>query len=414
MSMPNSTIDVSVIRRDFPILNQRIHRDRPLIFFDSGASSQRPEAVVRAMSEFYQQSYANVHRGIHWLSEQASARYEQARQRVAEWIGANQANEVIFCSGTTAGINLVARAWGDANVHQGDEILLTLMEHHSNIVPWQQLAERSGARVRFVELTTDGQLDLDDFESKLNERTRIVAVTAISNVLGTIVPVREIVKRAHDAGAIVLVDAAQHVPHEPTDVRQWGADFVAFSAHKMMGPSGIGVLWGRESILEQMPPFLGGGSMIQTVTVDGYVPGDLPARFEAGTPPIAEAVGLHAAIDYLKSIGMTAISDHERELTRRAHEVLQTVEGVTLLGPSADCKAGIVSFSVEGCAPQDVALFLDRRGVAIRAGHHCAMPLHQSLGMSGSCRASFYVYNTTDEVQQFAEILSAVIHKLRG
>ncbi len=414
MSMPKSTIDVTAIRRDFPILNQRIHRDRPLIFFDSGASSQRPEAVIRAMSEFYRQSYANVHRGIHWLSEQASEQYESARQRVADWIGASRAEEVIFCSGTTAGINLVARAWGDANVSRGDEILLTLMEHHSNIVPWQQLATRTGATVRFVELTPDGQLDLEDFDSKLNERTRIVAVTAISNVLGTIVPVRQIVQRAHDAGAVVLVDAAQHAPHEPTDVQQWGADFVAFSGHKMMGPSGIGVLWGRETILEPMPPFLGGGSMIQTVTTDGFVPGELPARFEAGTPPIAEAVGLHAAIDYLDSIGLVAISEYERELTQRAHDALQSLQGVQILGPSVDCKAGIVSFSVADCAPQDVALFLDRRGVAIRAGHHCAMPLHQSLGLSGSCRASFYVYNTPDEVAQFVEILDEVIQKLRG
>jgi cysteine desulfurase/selenocysteine lyase len=295
-SIQQAKFDPTAIRTDFPILDQTIHRNRQLIYFDNGASSQHPQAVLDAMDNCYSRTYANVHRGIHWLSEQATAEYEQARTIVQEFVNAPHNNEVIFTSGTTASINLVARAWGDANVNQGDEILLTIFEHHSNIVPWQQLAERTGARVRFATINQDGELDLEDLKSQLNDRTKIVAFSSISNVLATVAPVREIVELAKTFGAITVVDAAQSVPHDPTDVQAWGADFVAFSGHKMLGPSGIGVLWGRQELLETMQPFMGGGSMIDQVTTGGFTWGELPARFEAGTPPIVEAIGLGAAI----------------------------------------------------------------------------------------------------------------------
>lgn len=405
--------DPSVYRADFPILNQRIHRDRPLIYLDNGASTQHPQAVLNAMDDCYRRTYANVHRGIHWLSEQASAQYEQARTTVQEFINAPHNNEVIFTSGTTASINLVARSWGDANVRAGDEILLPVFEHHSNIVPWQQLAERTGAKVRFATITSDGRLDLPNFHSLLNERTRVVAFAAVSNVLGCLTPVSELVEAARAVGAITLVDAAQSVPHAATDVQDWGADFVAFSGHKMLGPSGIGVLWGRQSLLESMQPFMGGGSMIDQVTTDGFTPGELPARFEAGTPPIVEAIGLGAAVEYLTGIGLPAIFRHEHELAAEAIEILADIEGLRILGPSVDQRAGLVSFVVDGASPQDISILLDQQGVAIRAGHHCAMPLHQHLGLKASCRASFYLYNTREEVAQFGEAMRKVLARIR-
>ncbi len=399
--------------RDFPILDQRIYRDRPLIYFDSGASSQRPRSVIQAMDDCYLTSYANVHRGLHYLSEKASAAYESARQQVQQFIGAEHAHEIIFTSGTTLAINTVARSWGDETVQPGDEILLTIMEHHSNIVPWQQLAARTGARIQFIGITADGHLDWDDFDQKLTDRTRMVSVSAVSNVLGTVVDIEQVVNRARKFDARVMVDAAQHVPHEPTDVRKWGADFVAFSGHKMLGPSGIGVLYGRQHLLEQMPPFLGGGSMIGQVTTEGFTDAELPAKFEAGTPPIAEAVGLGAAIDYLNQVGIQAIAQHERELCQQACASLSQIEGLRIFGPAPGERAGILSFVVDGLATQDLAIFLDRQGCAIRAGHHCAMPLHDHLGLRNSCRASFYLYNTADEVEQFVEALKKVIAKLR-
>jgi cysteine desulfurase/selenocysteine lyase len=310
-------------------------------------------------------------------------------------------------------INLVARAWGEANVRPGDEILLTIMEHHSNLVPWQQLAQRTGATVRFVEITEDGRLDLDDLRRQLNQRTKVVAFAAVSNVLGTINPVAEIVRLARTTGAITVVDAAQHVPHLPTDVAEWDADFTCFSGHKMLGPSGFGVLHGRRSLLESMPPFLGGGSMISEVTTRGFTVGELPAKFEAGTPPIASAIATESAIRYLQQIGLPAIEQHERQLTELCLELLQDVPGLRVLGPAAEHRAGIVSFTVDGVSPQDLAIFIDRQGIAIRAGHHCAMPLHQRLGIANSCRASFYLYNTVAEVHQFAESLRNVIARLR-
>ena len=400
-------------RRDFPILNQTIHRDRPLVYLDNGASTQRPQSVIDAMSNCYQKTYANVHRGIHWLSEQASAQYEEARTRVQKFINAPHNNEVIFTSGTTESINLVAHAWGNEHVKSGDEILLTIFEHHSNIVPWQQLAARTGAVVRFVSIDGNGQLDMADLKQQISEKTKIVAFAAVSNVLGTNTPVAEVVSLAHAVGAITVVDAAQSVPHDVTDVQAWDADFVAISGHKMLGPSGIGILWGKQHLLESMPPFLGGGSMIDQVTVDGFTPGELPARFEAGTPPIVEAIGLGAAIEYLNSVDLKTIKQHENELVMAAFEAISDIDGLRIFGPPADQRAGLVSFVIDGVSPQDISILLDQQGVAIRAGHHCAMPLHQHLNIRSSCRASFYLYNTIEEVGLFGEALKKVVKRLR-
>jgi cysteine desulfurase/selenocysteine lyase len=401
------------IREDFPILNQTIHRERPLVYFDNGASTQHPKQVLAAMDDCYVRTYANVHRGIHWLSEQSSALYERSRSTIRRFINASHGNEVIFTSGTTASINLIARSWGDANVNSGDEILLTMLEHHSNIVPWQQLAERTGAVVRFVKLTDSGELDLEHMQSLLSSRTKIVSFASVSNVLGSRSPVVEMTAMAKSVGAIVVVDAAQSVPHDKTDVQAWGADFIAFSGHKMLGPSGVGVLWGRHSVLESMQPFLGGGSMIDQVTTDGFTWGELPARFEAGTPPIVEAIGLGKAIEYLENIDVAQIEDHEQILVRRAYELIMEVEGAKILGPEADCRAGLVSFVIEGVSSQDISILLDQQGIAIRAGHHCAMPLHKHLEIKASCRASFYLYNTLDEVEEMGEALKKVIQRLR-
>jgi len=392
--------DPQAIRADFPILATVVHGDKPLVYFDNAATTQRPRQVISSLVEAYEQHYANVHRGIHWLSEQSTDLYEEAREAVRRFIHARTQQEVVFTTGATAAINLVARSWGDQQVGAGDEIVLTEMEHHSNIVPWQQLAERTGCTLRFVPITDDGFLILEALDDLLNERTRLVAVTAVSNVLGTVNPVAQIVSRAHAAGARVLVDAAQSVPHAATDVQAWGADFVAFSGHKMLGPSGVGVLYGREELLEAMPPFLGGGSMIRRVTLEGFEPADLPAKFEAGTPPIVPALGLAAAIKYLEQIGMDAIRRHEMQLTARAHEVLEALDGVRLLGPAPEHKAGITSFVVQGIHAHDIAQIMDQHGVAIRAGHHCTMPLHKRLGVAASSRASYYFYNTLEEIDQ--------------
>ncbi len=400
-------LDAEALRRDFPILSTNV-RGKPLVYFDNAATTQRPRAVINTLVEMYEQHYSNVHRGIHWLSDQSTDRYEEAREKVRSFINAPKLHEIIFTTGTTMSINVVARSWGDANVSKGDEILLTEMEHHSNIVPWHQLAERTGCTVRWMPITDDGQLDLDELDDLLTERTKLVAVTAVSNVLGTINPLKKIIRRAHDAGALVLVDAAQSVPHAKTDVQDLGADFVAFSGHKMLGPSGVGILYGRESLLDSMPPFLGGGSMIRRVKLEGFEPADLPAKFEAGTPPIVSAIGLGAAIDYLTEIGLDRISQHERILATRAHELLEEVGGAQFLGPSPDKKAGIVSFVMDRPHAHDVAQLLDRHGIAIRAGHHCAMPLHKRLGITASNRASFYFYNTLDEVEKLGETITEI------
>lgn len=406
-------LDAERLKADFPILQREVHPGRRLVYLDNAATTQHPASVIAAIVDCYERTYANVHRGLHALSEQSTADYEQSREQIARFIGADSPGEVIFMSGTTQAINAVARAWGDDHVGPGDEIVLTVMEHHSNIVPWQQLAQRRGATVRFADIHDDGRLDLGHFRSLLGPRTRLVAFAAVSNVLGTINPTAQLVGWAQACGARVLIDAAQHVPHAPTDVRDWNADFVCFSGHKMLGPSGLGVLYGRRELLEAMPPFLGGGSMIREVTTSGFTPAELPAKFEAGTPPIAAAIASRAALDYLAQAGLEAIYRHERVLAELAVQRLSEIEGVRILGPTGGERAGIVSFAVEGLNAQDIAILLDRQGIAIRAGHHCAMPLHARLGVPASCRASFYLYNTIADVAALAEALKSVIGKLR-
>jgi cysteine desulfurase/selenocysteine lyase len=406
------------VRADFPILSTRLHEDRvpggvPLVFLDNGASTQRPRQVIDAMARVFEHDYANVHRGIHTLSERSTALYEAARETVQKFIGAADASEIIFTRGTTESINLVARSWGDANLRSGDEILLTEMEHHSNIVPWQQLAARTGATVRFLPIADDGQLMIGQLDSLLTERTKLVALAHVSNVLGTINPIRQIIERAHERGALVLIDGAQSVPHLATNVRSLGCDFLAFSGHKMLGPTGIGVLYARRELLESMPPFLGGGSMISRVRLDGFEPAELPCKFEAGTPPIVEAIALATAIEYLQALGLDAIHRHETELTELAHARLSEIPGVRLIGPVPEAKSGIVSFTVDDVHAHDVAQVLDHHGVAVRAGHHCTMPLHKRLGIVASVRASFYLYNTAAEVDALCEAIGAARRVLR-
>jgi cysteine desulfurase/selenocysteine lyase len=401
------------LRDDFPILQQTVHGDRPLVFLDNAASTQRPRQVIDVLRRVYERDYANVHRGIHTLSERSTEQYEEAREKARAFIGAASPREIIFTSGTTAGINLVARSWGEANICPGDEIILTTMEHHSNLVPWHQLAERSGVVLKHIPITDDGLLILDELDSLLTDRTKLVAVCSVSNVLGTINPVREITRRAHAAGALVLVDAAQSVPHVPTNVQELGADFLAFSGHKMLGPTGIGVLYGREALLDAMPPFLGGGSMINRVWPDRFTPAELPAKFEAGTPPIAPAIALGAAIDYLKLIGLEKIARHEHEVVRYAYQRLREIDGLRILGPSPEHRAGLVSFVLPQPHAHDVAQLLDQQGIAVRAGHHCTWPLHDRLGITASTRASFYLYNTPAEVDLLVDVVTQIRDRFR-
>ena len=392
---------------DFPIL-QRIVGGRPVVYLDSAASSQRPRSVVEAMTRYYERSHANVHRSIHTLGEEATELYETARDRTQRFLGAAHREEIILTRGTTDGINLVADAIGHT-LSPGDEILITEMEHHSNIVPWQMAARIHGARVRAVPVEGEGVLDLAAFDRLLTERTRVLALTHVSNVLGTVNPVAELCDRARRAGALTLVDGAQAVPHMPVDVSLLNCDFYAFSAHKMLGPTGIGVLWGRHAVLERMEPTRGGGEMIKEVWVEGARWNDLPWRFEPGTPPIAEAVGLTAAIEYLEKLGMERVAEHGRELTAQALTELSVIPGVTLYGPRAASGRGtVVSFSVDGVHPHDVAAFLDAEGLAVRAGHHCAQPLMRCLGVVGTSRASFSVYTSPDDVTLLARTLAGI------
>jgi cysteine desulfurase/selenocysteine lyase len=413
MSTLSTALDVDRLRADFPILSSVLHAGPgrpgvPLAYLDNAATTQRPRQVIQAIVDTYEKHYANVHRGIHWLSDQSTDLFEETRGKVRAFINAPSLEEVIFTHGTTESINLVARSWGDANLRPGDEILLTEMEHHANIVPWQQAAARTGAIIRFLPITDDGQLALDQLDRLLTPRTRLFAVAAVSNVLGTINPLAQMIERAHQAGALVLVDAAQSVPHQKTDVQSLAADFLVFSGHKMLGPTGVGILFARRELLEGMPPFLGGGSMIRRVTTAGFEPAELPAKFEAGTPPIVSAIGLGAAIDYLQAVGIEAIHAHERLLCERAHEVLSGVAGIRFLGPAPEHKSGIVSFTLDRVHAHDIAQLLDRQGIAVRAGHHCAMPLHKRLGINASTRASFYFYNTLAEVDQLGRALDEI------
>ena len=391
-------LNINEIRKDFPILERETANGARVIYLDSMATSQKPLAVIEAMNDFYRRSNANIHRGVHTLAEESTALYEGAREKIAKFINAASSRQIIYTRNTTESINLVAYTWARANLKAGDLVILTEMEHHSNLVPWHMLATERGIELDFIPVTEDGLLDLDAYRKLLARNPKLVSFTHMSNVLGTINPAMEIIRLAHDAGAVTLVDAAQSVPHLAVDVQSLDADFLAFSAHKMCGPTGIGVLYGKANLLESMPPFLGGGDMIKEVKLHSFRPNTLPHKFEAGTPAIAEAVGFGAAVDYLTSIGMDAISAHEHAITEYALERLEEIPGVKVFGPSADKKGGVASFTLEGVHPHDVAQILDRDGIAVRAGHHCAQPLHEKFGIPATSRASFYLYNTKDEV----------------
>ncbi|HEY2567829.1 MAG TPA: cysteine desulfurase [Candidatus Udaeobacter sp.] len=398
-----STVDWNALRGDFPILREQAH-GHPLIYFDNAATSQKPRAVIEALQHFYEHENANVHRGLHTLSSRATEAYEKARQRVATYIGAASADEIVFTRGTTESINLVAQAWGGKFIREGDVILLTEMEHHSNLVPWQLLAERTGARLRFVTVLDDGTLDLEKLPSLLTSEVKLFAFTHISNSLGTINRVAELCEKAHAVGALTLVDAAQSVGHLPLDVQTLGCDFLAFSGHKMCGPTGIGALYTRKEILDSMPPWHGGGEMIVSVALEKSTFKKAPHRFEAGTPNIAGAIGLAAAADYLDRIGRPAIFEHDSQLARYAFDGLQELPGTRVFGPSED-RGALVGFVMDAAHPHDLTTFADQYGLALRGGHHCNQPLMRRFGVPGTTRASFYFYNTIDEIDRMIEIL---------
>jgi cysteine desulfurase/selenocysteine lyase len=397
---------VQKIREDFPILHTSV-RGRPLVYLDNAATSQKPASVIDAVSRFYGSANANIHRGVYELSEQATVAYEQARGRVARFLGAPSPSEIIFTRGTTESINLVAQSWGRATLRPGDEILVTAMEHHSNLIPWQLIAEQTGAILRAAPISARGELDLDAWGELLSDRTRLVAVAHISNALGTVNPVRELADEAHARGALVLVDGAQSAPHLPLDLGELGCDFFACSGHKLYGPTGVGVLFGRAELLDRMPPWQGGGGMIASVTLERSTWAEPPARFEAGTPPIAEAIGLAAALDYVDAVGLEAIAAWEDGLLRQAIEQVGRVSGVRLIG-DASRRAAVLSFVMDGIHPHDVGAVLDDEGIAVRAGHHCAQPLMRRFGVPATIRASFACYNTSDEVDALARGLDRV------
>ena len=400
--------DPARIRAQFPALHQEVN-GKPLIYLDSAATSQKPQAVLDALDHYYEHDNANVHRGIHELSRRSTEAFEGARGKVAGWIGADDPAEVIWTRGTTEALNLVASAWGLDNVHEGDEIVLSVLEHHSNIVPWQLLAQRTGARLRYIELDDQGRLILDDLPKLLTERTKIVAISHVSNALGTVNPVKDIATAAHEVDALVVVDGAQGAVHADVDVRELGVDFYALSGHKMCGPTGCGALWGRRDLLEAMSPYQGGGEMIHVVGRDESTWAELPHKFEAGTPNIAGAIGLGAAVDYLSDIGMDAIQAHERQLMEYALEQIRAVDAVRVYGPdSLDEHSAVVSFTLGDAHPHDISTILDAEGVAIRAGHHCAQLVMKHFGIAATARASFYLYNTKDDVDRLIAGLSTV------
>lgn len=404
--------DLASLREDFPIL-RRLENGKPLIYLDSAATSQKPVQVIEAEAQFYREHNANVRRGVYLLSYEATELYESARRKVAAFIGARP-EEVVFTRGTTEGLNLAAWGIGETRISPGDRIIITEMEHHANILPWQQLARRKNAELLAVPITNEGFLDLRSFRQMLNGRTKVVAVAHVSNVLGTVNAVAEIAAEAHRVGAIAVVDAAQSVPHMPVNVEELGADVLVFSGHKMLGPTGIGVLWAKNTLLEEWPPFLTGGEMIREVWIDRAVWADPPAKFEGGTPPIAQAIGLGAAVDYLERVGMANILAHGRELTALAMEGLQARSYVEIYGPrNPDRRGALVAFNIRGLHPHDVATLLDQEGICVRAGHHCAQPLHRRLGVPASCRASFYLYNTREEVEAFLAALDKVWEAMR-
>jgi cysteine desulfurase/selenocysteine lyase len=405
-----SALDVKRIRADFPVFQREVRPGVPLVYLDSTATSQKPIQVINTLQDMYRNHTANIHRGIHVLAEEATAAYEAARERVAAFINAPSPRDIIFTRNTTESINLVAYSWGRVNLNAGDVMILTEMEHHSNLVPWQILATEKNIRLEFIPVTEEGFLDLEAYTQLLDLKPKLVAFTQMSNVLGTINPAKEIIRLAHAAGAVALVDGAQSVPHIPVDVQDLDADFLAFSGHKMCGPSGIGVLYGRKSLLEVMPPFLGGGDMIKRVELRSFQNNSLPHKFEAGTPAIAEAVGLGAAVDYLSKISMESVAQYEHEIGEYALERLEEIPGLKVFGPSADKKGSVFAFWLPGIHAHDVSQILDQDGIAVRAGHHCAMPLHDKFGITATARASFYIYNTKEEV----DLLVEGIYKVKG
>jgi len=399
---PERRVDFAAIRKDFPIFERKIS-GKPLIYLDSTATTQKPEAVLQTLDRYYRTYNSNIHRGVYTIAEEATAAYEAARGKIAKFLNARSTQEIIFTRGTTESVNLVAYAWGRTNVGAGDVIVLTEMEHHSNLVPWQILAKERGATIRYIPVDPQGRLELSGLDRILSGPVKLLSMTHVSNVLGTINPVAEIARRAHAAGATVMVDGAQSVPHMPVDVRALDCDFLALSGHKMLAPTGIGILYGKRAILDAMPPFFGGGEMIREVKLEGSTWNDLPFKFEAGTMNIADAIGFGAAIDYLNAIGMDAIHAHGTELIEEAARVLGSIPGVTIYGPPPSERGAIVSFSVDGIHAHDVAAILDSEGVAVRAGHHCAMPLHTKLGLTATTRASFHVYNLLSDVERLGE-----------
>ena len=409
-----SSIDVQRVREDFPILARSVH-GRPLVYLDNAATTQKPRSVIDALVHYYENYNANIHRGLHTLSEEATARYEEVRLKTARFIGAPASQSIVFTRNTTEAINLVAHAWGRKYLRPGDEVLLTIMEHHSNLVPWQLIAKETGAELRFIDIDDEGQLVWPDVERLIGERTKLVAVTHMSNVLGTITPVRRIADLAHEHGALVLIDAAQSVPHMPVDVQELDCDFLAFSAHKMLGPTGVGVLYGRHELLEAMDPFLGGGEMIRRVRLEESTWNDVPWKFEAGTPNIGDVCAFGAAIDYLQGLGMEQVRAHEVALVREAMRRLSSIAEVTIYGPEgAEARGGVVAFNLQDIHPHDLGTVLDRHGVAIRAGHHCAQPLMTRLDVVATGRASFYVYNTGEELDALMEGIEATKRLFRA
>ena len=403
---PRERFDVAAVRRDFPILGRTIH-GKPLVYLDNGATSQKPQAVIDALARYYREENSNIHRGVHFLSEQATSAYEEARRKVQGFLNAAHREEIVFVRGTTEAINLVAQSYGRSSLKAGDEIIVSAMEHHSNIVPWQMLCEQTGARLRVIPINHDGELVLDEYRRLLNDRTKFVSVTHVSNALGTIVPVKEIVAAAHERGIPVMLDGAQAVPHLKVDVQDLGCDFYAFSGHKMFGPTGVGVLYGRRELLDSMPPYQGGGDMISLVTFEKTHYNVLPYKFEAGTPNIAGGIGLGAAVDYLQGLAWDQLMAHEEDLLLYATEQLARIGGLKIIG-TAKQKAGVLSFAFSQIHAHDVGTILDQEGVAVRAGHHCAMPVMQRFGVPATTRASFALYNTREEV----DVLTSGIQKV--
>ncbi len=401
--------DQNKVIEDFPVLKREVKPGKRLVYLDSTATAQKPQSVLDAMDEYYQFHNANIHRGVHTLAEEATAQYEEARVKVQKFINAGRSHEIVFTRNTTESINLVMYSWGRKNLQKGDVILLTEMEHHSNLVPWQILAEEKELNLSFIPVLESGELDLSIYDDLLAEKPKLVSFTHMSNVLGTINPAEEMIRKAHQIGAVVLVDGAQSVPHFSVDVQQLDADFYVFSSHKMLGPTGIGVLYGKEHLLKSMPPFMGGGDMIKKVQLRQFKANDLPHKFEAGTPAIAEAIGLGAAIDYLSAMGMDAVFTHEQALTAYGLEKISPLPHIKIFGEHVKNKGGVISFEMDIAHPHDVAQILDMQGIAVRAGHHCAMPLHEKFNIPATTRASFYLYNTKDDIDRLVEGLHIVI-----